>query len=258
MEIKDAQGNLVRSFSSQKNTSFKSYAGGPPAEPVLSKKKGLNRIVWDMRYETMPGIPQAYIEASYRGHKAIPGEYTLTLNVGEETKNTTFKILPNPLYDIQPKDYQEYHSFMSTMEKNLTEMHQMTNNLMDTYQRIQSITKKLPKETKYEVIKKEGEELLKRIKTWDEEMVQRKSKAYDDVENFPNKFTANYMFLINQTESDLPRINQASRDRLKELASQWSTLKSQAEELISKDIPKFNNTLWNAGIGAVWIEQTSK
>jgi len=34
------------------------------------------------------------------------------------------------------------------------------------------------------------------MKTWDEEMVQRKSKAYDDVENFPNKFTANYLFLI--------------------------------------------------------------
>ena len=63
-------------------------------------------------------------------------------------------------------------------------------------------------------IKKDGDALLKKMKAWDEDMVQRKSKAYDDVENFPNKFTANYLFLINQTESDIPRVNQPSLDRM--------------------------------------------
>ena len=258
LEIKDTQGNLIRSFSSKKDSTFKSYAGGPPSEPTLSKKKGLNRIVWDMRYESMPGIPNVYIEANYRGHKAIPGEYSLTLKSGSEEKSTTFKILPNPLYDIQTKDYQEYHSFMSTMEKNLTEMHEMTNKLNDTYYKIKNITNNLPQESKYESLKKEGAALMKQLKAWDEEMVQRKSKAYDDVENFPNKFTANYMFLINQTESDIPKVNQPSRDRFKELEAQWSTLKSKAKDLMSKDIPNFNSSLWNAGVGAIWINEVSK
>ena len=40
---------------------------------------------------------------------------------------------------------------------------------------------------------------------------------YDDAENYPQKFTANYLFLINATESDLPRVNQPSRDRRTEL-----------------------------------------
>ena len=46
------------------------------------------------------------------------------------------------------------------------------------------------------------------MKNWDDEMVQRLSKAYDDVENFENKFTAEWLFLINQTESDIPVVNQ--------------------------------------------------
>ena len=45
-------------------------------------------------------------------------------------------------------------------------------------------------------LKEEGKKLLAALKAWDEAMVQRKSKAYDDVENFPNKFTAEYLFLI--------------------------------------------------------------
>jgi hypothetical protein len=90
------------------------------------------------------------------------------------------------------------------------------------------------------------------MKAWDEDMVQRKSKAYDDVENFPNKFTANYLFLINQTESDIPRVNQPSMDRLKELNTQWTSLKSRGTELLTQDIPAFNKRLWDVGLGAIW------
>src|SRR4029079_6171984 len=81
MEIKDATGNVVHIYSSKKDSTYKKYDGGPPAEPVLSTTKGLNRFVWNMRYSTMPGVPDAYIESSYRGHKAVPGKYTVTLKV---------------------------------------------------------------------------------------------------------------------------------------------------------------------------------
>lgn len=44
-----------------------------------------------------------------------------------------------------------------------------------------------------------ADSLIKELKIWNEEMVQLKSKAYDDVENFPNKFTSDYLYLINQS-----------------------------------------------------------
>ena len=83
-------------------------------------------------------------------------------------------------------------------------------------------------------------------------MVQRKSKAYDDVENFPNKFTANYFFLVNQTESDIPRVNQPSLDRLATLSAEWNALKGRSDEMVAKDIPALNQKLWDAGFGAIW------
>jgi hypothetical protein len=83
-------------------------------------------------------------------------------------------------------------------------------------------------------------------------MVQRKSKAYDDVENFPNKFTSNYLFLVNQTESDIPRVNQPSLDRLAQLNAEWSALKARAEGMLANDIPALNRKLWDVGVGAIW------
>jgi len=138
------------------------------------------------------------------------------------------------------------------MERELATMHNMVNDLYTKQKQFESLLNSLPAGEKYAALKKDGEALLKKMKAWDEDMVQRKSKAYDDVENFPNKFTANYMFLINMTESDIPRVNQPSLDRMKELDAQWATLKARGLEILDRDIPAFNKRLWDAGLGAIW------
>lgn len=252
LEIKDAQGNLVRSFSSLRDSTRKQYDGAPPADPTLSRSKGLNRFVWNLRYPTMIGVPNVYVESSYRGHKASPGKYTLSLKAGDKTTTTDFEILPNPLYPTDAKTYQEYHTLMSTMEGDLNKMHQMINTMYSKKEQLDKLLSTLPADEKYASVKKAGEALTQRMKQWDEDMVQRKSKAYDDVENFPNKFTANYLFMINHAESDIPKVIKPTTDRLKELNSVWSTLQSRGRELLDKDLPAFNKQLWDKGIGAVW------
>jgi photosystem II stability/assembly factor-like uncharacterized protein len=252
LEIKDAEGNLVRSFSSKADSLYKRYDGGPQAEPTLSKSKGLNRFVWDMRYSTMPGVPNVYIESSYAGHKAIPGRYIITLMAGEQKISTEAEILPNPLYPVDAETYKEYHRIMYGMETELTAMHKMVNNLYAKQQQLEVLLKTLAHRSQLDALRKEGDSLIQKMKAWDEEMIQRKSKAYDDVENFPNKFTANYMFLINQTESDIPRVNQPSINLMNKLNAEWAALRARAVEMLENDLPALNKKLWEAGVGAIW------
>ena len=124
---------------------------------------------------------------------------------------------------------------------------------MKTRKQIEEILRDLPDDSKYGSLKKQGGDLVKKMQAWYEDMVQRKSKAYDDVENFPNKFTANYLFLINQTESDIPKVNKASRDRFEELSKEWSALDARAKEIIETDVPSYTRQLWDNGIGAVRV-----
>ena len=254
MEIRDAEGKLVNSFTSKKDSTYKKYDGGPPAAPLLMKKEGMNRFVWDMRHQTMSGVKNVYIEGNYRGHKAIPGTYSLVLKQGNKQNKTDFQILPNPLYPTDAQTYATYHKRMSEMEASLTEMHDMTNRLYKMRMQLKGVLGELASEAAYAELKKEGKALQKKLKAWDDDMVQRKSKAYDDVENYPNKFTAEYLFLINQTESDIPRVTQASIDRRAELDAQWEKLKGRAEGLLKEDIPAFNQKLWEKKIGAIWVK----
>ena len=252
MEIKDAAGKLVHTFSSKPDSTYKKYDGAPPEEPVLSKAKGLNRFVWNMRHATMPGIPNVYIESSYRGHKAIPGKYTITIKAGEQQATANATVLPNPLYTTTAADYTTYDKTMSSMEAEVSSMHRMINTMDAKRDQLEQMLAALPGEEKYTAIKTKGLALAKRMKAWDEDMIQRKSKAYDDVENFPNKFSANYMFLMNQTESDIPKVNQPSLDLLAALNTQWVVLKNRGTEILDKDIPAFNQLLWQTGVGAIW------
>lgn len=254
LEIRDSKGELVRSLSSKSDPKFQVYDGGPSPEPVLPVKKGINRFVWDMRYPTMPGIPTAYIESSFRGHKVIPGEYTVHLKSDIGESQVKAKVIDNPLFETNEQTYQEYHAFMMIMEKELTGMHQMVNQAMDYQQQLKTFLDKIKGDEARKPLLTAGQQLLKEMQAWDEDMVQRKSLAYDDVENFPNKFTANYLFLINQTESAIPKVNQGSRDRYKELTEQWQVLKSEGERILNKAIPSYNNLLKEAGIGLLFVQ----
>ena len=81
-------------------------------------------------------------------------------------------------------------------------------------------------------------------------MAQRLSKAYDDVENYENGFTAYYITLINQTDSEIPKITQGTTEKVKELDAQWAVLNTEAKALQTA-IKTFNATCFKAGIGVI-------
>jgi len=252
LEIADASGRIVRTLTSKKDTSFKRWDGGPPAPATLPKSKGQNRFVWDMRHNTMPGVQGVYIEASYRGHKASPGKYRVTLKQGDKTSTTEATILANPLYATDAATYAEYDTFMSEMERELSRMHQTVNTLTDVQNQLKAVAAALPNDEKHASAKRDADSLMARLKAWDTDMVSRRSRAYDDVENFEQKFTAHYLFLINATESELPRVNQPSRDRRMQLDADWTRLKARSDAMINADIPSLSRKLWDLGLGALW------
>ena len=254
LTIEDDNGRPVRTFSSKAVEGFKKWDGGPGAEPTLPKKAGLNRFVWNMRHATIPGVSGVYIEGSYNGHKAPPGRYRFSFTSGTQTSATTGEILPNPLYQVTPSQYREYHEVMSSMERELTTMHEMVSRLHDRRTQLESLLKTLPAGDRFAAVTRDGEALVTKLKAWDDDMVSRRSRAYDDVENYAQKFTANYLFLINSTESDLPRVNQGSLDRLEDLGAAWKALKSRADAMAEQELPALNRRLWELGIGAIWKE----
>ncbi|PHN02092.1 WD40/YVTN/BNR-like repeat-containing protein [Flavilitoribacter nigricans] len=249
--IRDAAGDLVRKFSTQKDPDYQGYPGSPAPDPTLSKKAGLNRFVWNMRYPTLQDAPQAYIEGSYRGHKAIPGSYSLELRVDDNTESTSFEILSNPNIEVDDALYQQQHEILQATAKAVNEMHTMVNELGDMKQQIKDVTDRLESKEAYQELVKRGRDLVDKITTWDGEIIQRKSRSYDDVINFPNKLSAEYLFLRGQIDDQIPIVTRPVLERLQVLDDRWAALKSEALQLKDTEVKAYNQALLDAGLGPI-------
>ncbi len=251
LTIKDEKGNVVRVYSSEKEKKFVTYPGGPSPNPVLPRKGGLNRFVWNQRYSSMIGAPNVFIEGSYRGHKASPGQYTATLKVGTDEKTAGFAILPHPGLQATAAEYQESHEFMTTVENSVNDIHRSVNQMAEARKQIGDLMTILENDAESKDVKEMGKALVKRMKAWDEKLVQRKSESNDDIINFVNKLSADYIFLKGEMDNNIPVISQGAKDQLVALEAIWQPLKKEYSSFVEKDIAEFNNLCKTKNIGRV-------
>jgi hypothetical protein len=110
LEISDSKGVLVRKYSSSdapgkidETQSFPTYWFSPP--PPLSKHLGLNRFVWDLRYERPRALRFGYSIAAAYGDDAImqpegplvlPGTYQVQLSVDSKTYTAPLEVKMDP------------------------------------------------------------------------------------------------------------------------------------------------------------------
>ena len=252
LTISDLNGKIVNTFSSISDSTYVDYEGGPPKKNILSSNKGINRFVWDLRYSLLKGIPEAYIEGSFRGHKAIPGSYKVSLSYLDKNFEIKSQIVNNPMKSVSVKDYKSYEVFMSGVEKTYNEMTNMTNDFHKIENQLNLLNLVLKSNGEKELSEK-AENLVLELKKWDKIMVQRLSKAYDDVENFENGFTAHYLTLINAVDSELPRVTNGAKNKRIELNKKWNKYKYQANNIIKPQIIQFNVDCQKNGIGAIYI-----
>ena len=253
LTIKDDKGQVVRTYSSEKDKSFVSYPGGPAANPVLSKKSKMNRIVWDMRYPTVAGAPNVFIEGSYRGHKASPGKYTATIKLGAEERSTTFSILSHPGIQNIAVDYQQQHEIMTAIESGVNEIHGAVNQAAEVRKQLNALMEVLGDKPENKELKDASKALVKKMTDWDDKLVQRKAESNDDIINFVNKLSADYIFLKGELDTNTPNVTQGAKDQLAALNATWQTLKAEYNNFLQKDIPAFNSLCKTKNIDKVTL-----
>ena len=176
------------------------------------------------------------------------------MSYGDVTRETTAAIRTNPAIPTTPEAYRDYHEFMGRAEATYTEITHMTNRLYDLQGRLKALISHL-ESAQYADVASEAKTVLKKLDAWDKAMVQRLSKAYDDVENFVNGFTAEYLTALNHGDSGIPQINTGTRDKIAELNARWNALKAQGEKLIQEDIEGLNRELYEVGVGPLYLKE---
>jgi photosystem II stability/assembly factor-like uncharacterized protein len=127
LEVLDEKGALVRTLSSRKVEPAVAEDDPDPeeAEPKPPPKAaGLNRAVWDLRYEGASKIKHAKVDAGDpgKGPLVLPGRYTLRLTAGSETQTTSVEVKLDPRVKAAPSDLEQQLAFALALRDDLSRL----------------------------------------------------------------------------------------------------------------------------------------
>ena len=253
LEILDAQGAIVRTYSSKKDESFKSYPGGPPAPEVLPVKAGLNRFAWDFRAEVLPDVTDVYIYGDYRGRRLAPGKYTARLKMNDKIVEQPINLLADPRQTTgnAAAAWKEQQELMQYTADKIAEIHKGVNIVRKVREQVKTYNKNLKGQESAKMVLEKGEELVKMIDDWESRIVETRQKNNQDVINWPSKLNASYFYLRGSIDTYEPQLTQGVKDRLNDLDARWAREKQILTKILDTEIPAYNRLFREQNIPAL-------
>ena len=178
LQIFDSNNKLIKAFSTKPNKNKK--------EETLKLENGNNIFYWDMMYpgaEKVKGMILWW--ASLNGPMALPGNYKVTLTMGEISKSQNFTILKNPVSETSIADAKAQFNFINDINAKVTEIHKALKNVKKVRAQVKALKKSIKENEKHAGLLTYADNLLKEMTSIEETLYQTKSKSNQDPLNFP-------------------------------------------------------------------------
>jgi photosystem II stability/assembly factor-like uncharacterized protein len=249
-------GKIIRTYSSKKPKGFKSWPGGPSAPQVLPAKKGYNRFTWNFKREALPAVDNVFVFGDYSGSFVAPGNYELRLSIENgSSSETEVTILPNPKVQGSKADFDEQQKVLSQIANTVKDIHESVNNMRSAKSQLKSYAKLLKDNDDAKALIEKGEALIKRISTWEENLIQPKQKTFQDVINFNNKLNSQLLHLKGFVDVDEPKVTEGSKERLNDLLKDWNVYKTERDAIINTEMSQYNAEFKTLNLPAIIIKE---
>ena len=250
--------DVIRSYTSQKDSSFKSWPGGPSPKMTLPHKQGFNRTHWDFRREPLPSVNNVFVYGNYQGSTVAPGSYVARLSYGKVIKEVKIEILPNPNIEYSAANFKEQQNLLINIEKAIRDIHLSVSEMRGAQDQLKHYSKMLKGKKDFESLYEKALTIEKKLVEWEAQLIQPNQKTFQDVINFNNMLNAEFMHLKGFVDTDDPELTQGSKDRYEDLKNTWNKFRMELDEIIEKDFKSFENDFRNAQVPVLMVNIASE
>jgi photosystem II stability/assembly factor-like uncharacterized protein len=259
LEILDSSGKVIRKYPPKKEESggdaeYSFRRGGNAGS--LSADAGLNRFVWDLRYEGATKVPEAPLwGGDTDGPEALPGAYQVRLTVLGKSYTAPLEIKADPRLKVSQEDLARQFDLLLKLRDKVTQTDDTIIAIRDLREQINAINTRLKNDPRSKVIADAGKALDKKMTEVEEVLIQTEAKSGQDVLNFPVRLNNHLVALSGvvgsadsaPTKQSYEVFDMLSKD-LDEQLSKWNAI-------VSTDVAAYNNLVKQQEVPAILLKQ---
>jgi photosystem II stability/assembly factor-like uncharacterized protein len=262
IEILDSAGKIIRTFPPKHPPATEGDEGSSRSHPAqIATDAGINRFVWDLRYEGAPRIPESPLWAgSTDGAIAVPGDYQVRLTVDGTSQTQAFKIVPDPRLQVTQEDLKKQFDLMTAILGKVTQVHDAVRQMRDIRAQMTALNKRLTedKNPNAKAVADAGAALDKNMTVVEEALIQTKAKSGQDVLNYPIRINNLLVALGGVVSSADAAPTKQDYEMYEELSKQADEQLGKWNEIVKTELPAYNQLIRDKGVPAVGLSPATE
>jgi hypothetical protein len=232
IEILDPAGSVIRRYSSNK-TRFLDEPPDPDdkkPEKEIKPEAGLNRFVWDLRYQnasSMPGYSLFLYKDGARGPLALPGQYQVRMTVDGKSQTMPFEVKLDPRLTVALTDLEKQFKLLMDIRDELTHINDAVNQIQDARAQLSSLGKRLFNQPPQSTLTT-ATQLDEKVVAIEEKLINLKISANEDTFAYPPCLDAKLAYLALAVGQD------ANSAPTEAEYGEFTKLKTQADDLLAR------------------------
>lgn len=244
LSIKDSKDHIRRIYSSKPGKK----------ESRLTLKKGLNRLIWDLSYES-PEVQNGarFSLADISGVNAPPGQHTVELKLGTLTESQTFTLEKDPRWTQSDEDLvAQYELSMQAMNL-LNNCHTTIGKIRSLRSQLKGIEQREMEGPLKEKFLEESKIIQQELSSLENQLIQTASESSQDPINYPPMLDDQMAYLYSVVNNQDDRPNQGAYERFEDLKTAFQPHQKKMDELV-EEVKSLNKMLMENGVGVINME----
>ena len=258
LEILDSSGKVIRKYSSTEYNTLEEPPDPDDKKPEkqLKPEAGLNRFVWDLRYEEARHVPGYFLYeygSGARGPVAVPGHYQVRLTVGGQTETAGYDLKLDPRVHVSQEDLQAQFDLLLETRDELSRVYDAVNQMQDVRLQLSGLKRRLPENASSKSITSAADELEKKLVGVRDQMINLDITANEDSLAYPPQLDAKLAYLAMDAGSADSAPTDSEVRELQKLKRQSGELLARWDDLQRRDLADFQKLTAQGSLSTVVV-----
>ncbi len=259
IEILDSSGQVIRKYSSKKSDPLEEPRDPDDKKPEkqIKPEEGLNRFVWDLRYDQAKRVSDYYLweyNEGARGPLALPGQYQARLTANGKTLTEPFEVKIDPRVTTAQSDLEKQFKLQMDLRDQLNRVYDAVNQIQDVREQLDGLKKRKAANDTSKVLMDGANALEAKLVVVRDPLINFKISASEDSLAYAPGIDARLAFLsmaVSGFADSAPTESQVQE--YEKLKKETDELLSHWEQVRNTDIASFQKLATDQNVRPIFV-----